>query len=87
MPILTATSADIPALVALLNSAYRGDASKKGWTTEADLLKGELRTDEATVKELMQTPGAVFLKYVNEENNLAGCVFLHKKETNYIWAC
>ncbi len=80
MPILTATSADIPALVALLNSAYRGDASKKGWTTEADLLKGELRTDEATVKELMQTPGAVFLKYVNEENNLAGCVFLHKKE-------
>lgn len=80
MSILTATSSDIPALVALLNSAYRGDASKKGWTTEAELLKGKLRTDEITIEKLMQTPDAVFLKYVNEENKVEGCVFLHKKE-------
>ena len=32
--------ADIDALVALVDSAYRGDASKQGWTTEADLLDG-----------------------------------------------
>ncbi len=35
-----ATVADIPALVALVESAYRGDASRAGWTTEADLLDG-----------------------------------------------
>ena len=35
-----ATTADIPALVALVTSAYRGDASRQGWTTEADLLDG-----------------------------------------------
>ena len=80
MPVLTATPDDIPALVALLNSAYRGDASKKGWTTEADLLKGDLRTDDVTVHKLMETPGAVFLKYINEGNEIIGCVFLHKKE-------
>lgn len=35
-----ATSADIDALVALVESAYRGDTSRQGWTTEADLLGG-----------------------------------------------
>lgn len=35
-----ATSADIPALIELVTSAYRGDASRAGWTTEADLLDG-----------------------------------------------
>ncbi|MCA0394352.1 MAG: GNAT family N-acetyltransferase [Proteobacteria bacterium] len=36
-----ATPEDVPALVALVTSAYRGDASRRGWTTEADLLDGE----------------------------------------------
>ena len=35
-----ATAADIDAIVALVESAYRGDASRQGWTTEADLLDG-----------------------------------------------
>lgn len=35
-----ATPADTEALVALVESAYRGDASKQGWTTEADILDG-----------------------------------------------
>jgi ribosomal protein S18 acetylase RimI-like enzyme len=35
-----ATEADIPALVELVTASYRGDASRAGWTTEADLLDG-----------------------------------------------
>lgn len=35
-----ATPADVPAVVALVTSAYRGEASRAGWTTEADLLDG-----------------------------------------------
>ena len=35
-----AGAGDIPAVVALVTSAYRGDASRAGWTTEADLLDG-----------------------------------------------
>ena len=31
---------DVPAIVALVESAYRGDASRAGWTTEADFLEG-----------------------------------------------
>jgi ribosomal protein S18 acetylase RimI-like enzyme len=81
MPILTANSNDISALEELLNSTYRGEASKKGWTSEADLVAGDLRTDAATLEKLMQTANAVFLKYVNEENKIEGCVFLEKKGT------
>ena len=35
-----ATAADIPALLQLVTDAYRGEASRVGWTTEADLLEG-----------------------------------------------
>lgn len=36
----TATADDVPALITLVTSAYRGDSSRAGWTTEADFLDG-----------------------------------------------
>ena len=36
---------DIAALVTLINKAYRGETSRKGWTTEADFLNG-IRIDK-----------------------------------------
>ena len=50
-----ATVADIPSLVALVTSAYRGDASRHGWTTEADLLDGE-RIDPDVLRDDIQRP-------------------------------
>ena len=79
--IQTATINDIPALVSLLNSAYRGESSKKGWTTEADMISGNIRTDEAQLKHLMEKPGAVFLKSVNEKDGIEGCVYLDKRNS------
>ncbi|WP_146908628.1 GNAT family N-acetyltransferase [Arenimonas daejeonensis] len=35
-----ADASDVLAVVMLVESAYRGDASRAGWTTEADLLDG-----------------------------------------------
>ena len=46
---------DVSALNKLVNSAYRGESSKKGWTTEADLLGG-LRTHEAGIAETISKP-------------------------------
>jgi len=80
MAILIADEKDIPSLVALMDSAYRGENSKQGWTSEADLFIGNKRTDETTVVNLIKRPGSVFLKYLNEERILEGCVLLHKKE-------
>lgn len=79
MPVTIATTEDILQLVSLLNSAYRGEASKKGWTTEADMVEGDLRTDEKDMLRLMQQPDTAFLKYTNESNKIEGCVFLQKR--------
>lgn len=66
--------ADVPALNKLINSAYRGEESKKGWSTEADLLSGT-RIDEAALRDLIQKPDTTFLKY-EEEGTIYGCVEL-----------
>lgn len=50
-----ATPADVAAIVALVESAYRGDVSRKGWTTEADFLEGQ-RVDSAGVAEVITKP-------------------------------
>src|SRR6187549_71325 len=47
-----ATAADIEAVVALVESAYRGDASRVGWTTEADLLDGR-RTGRDDIESIL----------------------------------
>ena len=79
MPVEQATIQDIPELVTLVNSAYRGDASKKGWTTEADLLLGELRTDAASLEHIFSNEDDVILKYTTDEGLIAGCVYLQKQ--------
>jgi GNAT superfamily N-acetyltransferase len=55
-----ATTTDVPAMVALVNSAYRGDRSRVGWTTEADLLGGQ-RVDAERLTETIARPGNVIL--------------------------
>lgn len=47
-----ATEADVDALVDLVQAAYRGDASRGGWTTEADLLDGQ-RVDASMVRDAL----------------------------------
>ena len=73
-----ATLNDAAALVQLVNSAYRGEKSKQGWTTEADLLDGELRTDEADLKELLNKTDSRFLKFTLD-GKIRGCVYLQKQ--------
>jgi ribosomal protein S18 acetylase RimI-like enzyme len=73
-----ATLTDISALNNLINSAYRGESSKKGWTTEADLLGG-IRTTEESLAETIRKTDTSILKYTEAEQ-LLGCVMLIKKE-------
>lgn len=74
-----ATVDDIPGLLQLVNSAYRGEAAKKGWTHEADLIDGTVRIDENSLLQLIQKAGSVILKYTDHKN-IAGCVHLEKQE-------
>ena len=75
--LLPAEIKDAVALSNLINSAYRGEESTKGWTTEAHLLSG-LRTDEDQVKELIQKRDAKIIKCV-QDNRILGCVYLEKQ--------
>jgi GNAT superfamily N-acetyltransferase len=55
-----AHAGDVDAIVALVESAYRGDVSKTGWTTEADMLDGQ-RTDALSVATLIGKDGSRIL--------------------------
>ncbi|KAG6033341.1 hypothetical protein E4U41_006933 [Claviceps citrina] len=57
-----AVPADAPAVQALVKSAYRGESSRAGWTTEADLVADE-RIDEAGVAAKIQGPGLVLVAH------------------------
>jgi GNAT superfamily N-acetyltransferase len=71
-----AIDADVGAIVALVESAYRGESSHRGWTTEAHLLDGR-RTDIAVVAELLTTPdSAVLLAQLDGE--LLACCHIEK---------
>lgn len=66
-----ASLGDVPAVVALVESAYRGEASRVGWTTEADLLAGQ-RTDGDLVTELLERPNSLVILAWRDEQ-LVGC--------------
>lgn len=74
-----ATHQDLREITDLVNSAYRGDSSRKGWTTEADFLEGQ-RTDPETLRASIERPSTKILTMRNTENSLVGCVYLQKKE-------
>lgn len=78
MSIIPATLTDVPELVVLINSAYRGESSKKGWTTEANLIGGQ-RIDNEGLAEQMNDPDATILKYTNHDGQITGCVHLQKR--------
>ena len=73
-----ATPADHNAIKDLLNIAYRGESSAKGWTTEAMLISGDTRVDDAILNKVMEQVDSMFLKYSDDEGKMTGCVNLQK---------
>lgn len=69
-----AIETDTPAIVALVESAFRGEGSRIGWTTEADLLDGQ-RTDLTEVGALIADPNSCML-LAERTGTLVGCVKL-----------
>jgi predicted N-acetyltransferase YhbS len=78
MHIRPATTSDVSTLNQLVNSAYRGEGSKRGWTTEADLLDG-IRTSETALTEMINNPSARIL-LVEHIDEIKACVYLEQQE-------
>ena len=66
-----ATRADVAAVVALVESAYRGDDSRAGWTTEADLLEGR-RTGPDEIEAILAREQSRLL-LVERDGELLAC--------------
>lgn len=67
-----ATAADIPAVLRLILSAYRGETSRAGWTTEADLVDDERIDAEGVLAKINEPHGAVLLAH-DASGALAAC--------------
>jgi len=72
-----ARSGDVPGVVALVQSAYRGESSREGWTTEADLLDGQ-RTDAEAISAVIARRDSVVL-LAEAGGHLVGCCQLERR--------
>lgn len=72
-----ATDTDLAAAHALIESGYRGDSAKKGWTHEADLLGGQ-RTDLHALAEIVADPLQALI-VAQQGGDLIGCVHVIDK--------
>lgn len=72
-----ATLADIPAAHALIESGYRGDSARVGWTHEADFLDGQ-RTDHEALAEIINDPKQTLI-LAEDDGALIGCVVVADK--------
>ncbi|MBC7385042.1 MAG: GNAT family N-acetyltransferase [Cryobacterium sp.] len=84
MLITTAKLTDAEAVTRLVNSAYRGEASRAGWTTEADLIGGQ-RTDVERIFEMIEDSDAS-LQIAWLDGELVACVLLKRENesTGYL---
>ena len=77
-----AAAADVPAIVALVESAYRGESGRRGWTTESNLLDGQ-RTDVADVSALISRPGSRVLIAERDGQLKASCHIERREKAGY----
>ena len=61
-------------LAEFINRAYRGDSSRQGWTTEADLIDGT-RTDAELIANVIEDKNSTLL-LLEEDNRIIACVEL-----------
>ena len=72
-----ATLDDIEAITALVTSAYRGESSRSGWTTEADLLDGQRIDRDVLAHDLSRADSRVLLAYHDDE--LVACAHVARE--------
>lgn len=70
---------DVDSLVKLVNSAYRGESSRQGWTTEADLLDG-IRTHPEHMSQQIKNDNSVMLVVTGKDDSINACVYLEDSD-------
>ena len=73
-----ATRHDVATVVALVESAYRGESGQRGWTTESHLLDGQ-RTDAESVAALIGDEGSIVL-LAEQGGELVACCHIERQD-------
>lgn len=77
-----ATAADIGILVPLVTSAYRGEASRAGWTTEADILDGNRIVPEVLLEDIARPRSRILL--AERDGEVVACAHVEARgDTGY----
>jgi ribosomal protein S18 acetylase RimI-like enzyme len=77
LQIAIADKVDVTAITNLLNTAYRGESSKQGWTTEAAFITGDTRANAEMVLTVIEQAGSFILIY-KDDGKILGCVNLQQ---------
>ncbi|KAH6605539.1 hypothetical protein Trco_004692 [Trichoderma cornu-damae] len=81
LPIRKATADDVPAILALVRSAYRGESSRAGWTTEADLVDDQRIDERGLLAKINEPFGALLVTHDEAGDLLACCELLKQSDT------
>lgn len=68
-----ATSSDVSSLVALVQSAYRGESSRAGWTTEVDLVNGDRIDEPGVLAKISEPNGLILMAFDSSTSTLLAC--------------
>jgi GNAT superfamily N-acetyltransferase len=79
-----ATDADVPAVVSLINLAFRGTGEDAGWSTKEQYIDGTRITEDLLREDIAAKPHATLLIWRVADNSLIGCVWL-EPEQNGVW--
>lgn len=83
MNIRKASVEDADNIVCLVESAYRGERSQQGWTTEANLLDGQ-RTQRSEVEQLISQQNSQIIVCELEHEIIASVHICNKGEYAYL---
>lgn len=81
LSIRKAVPEDVPTVLALVRSAYRGDSSRAGWTTEADLVDDLRLNEEEALAKINEPFGAVLVAHDAAGDMIACCEVLKQNDT------
>ncbi len=85
LPKLTiATDADVPAVVSLINLAFRGSGEDAGWSIREQYIEGTRITEDLLREDLTANPHATMLLWRKVDKSLLGCVWL-EPVNNGVW--
>ena len=69
---------DASSIEMLVNAAYRGDTSRRGWTTEAELLDGQ-RTDKQAIHDIISLADNIIILCLSNTTTI-GTLHLRREE-------